>query len=241
MENIICMKWGTKYGANYVNILAGMVWRNMTRPYRFVCFTDNGEGLNPGIEVRPLPELELASHLPERGWNKLTVLGEKLADLEGRALFLDLDVVILDSLEPFFEMPGEFRIIHDWDFKGKIIGNSSVFRFEIGKHADVLDHFVANGEEVRDTHRNEQAYLSHAMHAKGILEYWPDDWCWSFKRHCVRTFPLGYFLHPAKPVDAKIIIFHGNPGPEEAIKGFVGKYGYRAVRPTQWVADAWRE
>ena len=241
MENIICMKWGAKYGANYVNILAGMVQRNMTRPYRFVCFTDNGNGLNADIEVRPLPELELPEELPERGWNKLTVLGEKLADLEGRVLFLDLDVVILDSLEPFFELPGKFRIIDDWDFKGKIIGNSSVFRFEIGKHADVLDHFLTHGEEVRATHRNEQAYLSHAIHAKGILEYWPESWCRSFKRHCVRRFPLGYFFPPIKPANAKIVIFHGNPCPETAIKGFVGKYGYRAVRPTQWVADTWRE
>ena len=241
MENIICMKWGTKYGANYVNILAGMVRRHISRPYRFVCFTDDGNGLHPDIETRPLPELNLPGHLPERGWNKLTVLGEKLADLEGRALFLDLDVVILDSLDPFFEQPGEFRIIHDWDFKGKIIGNSSVFRFEIGKHADVLEHFLTHGEEVRAQHRNEQAYLSHAIHAKGILEYWPDEWCRSFKRHCIRPFPLGYFAQPVKPEGAKVVIFHGNPNPDTAIKGFIGKCGFRAVRPTQWVAEAWTE
>ena len=241
MENIICMKWGTRYGANYVNILAAMVRRNMTRPYRFVCFTDNGDGLNPGIEVRPLPKLELPKHWPERCWTKLTVFGEKLADLEGRALFLDLDVVILDSLEPFFELPGEFRIIDDWDFKGSVIGNSSVFRFEIGKHADVLEHFLIHGEQVRATHRNEQAYLSHAIHAKGILEYWPESWCRSFKRHCVRPFPLGYVLQPIKPTDAKIVIFHGRPNPDTAINGYIGKCGFRSVRPTQWVADAWTE
>ena len=241
MENIICMKWGTKYGANYVNILAGMVRRHISRPHRFVCFTDDGNGLHPDIETRPLPELDLPGHLPERGWNKLTVLGEKLADLEGQALFLDLDVVILDSLDSFFELSGEFRIIHDWDFKGKIIGNSSVFRFEIGKHADVLEHFLTHGEEVRAQHRNEQAYLSHAIHAKGILEYWPDEWCRSFKRHCIRPFPLGYFVQPVKPEGAKVVIFHGNPNPDTAIKGFIGKYGYRAVRPTQWVAEIWKE
>jgi len=241
MENIICMKWGTKYGAKDVNILAGMVRRNMTRPYRFVCFTDDRDGLHPVIEVRPLPELELPGQLPERGWNKLTILGEKLADLEGRALFLDLDVVILDSLEPFFVLPGAFCIIRDWDFPGKIIGNSSVFRFEIGKHADVLEHFLTHGGEVRSTHRNEQAYLSHAIYAKGVLQYWPDEWCRSFKRHCVRTFPLGYFLHATRPDGAKIVIFHGNPGPDAAVKGFIGKYGYRAVRPTQWVKEAWVE
>ncbi|MDR1383740.1 MAG: hypothetical protein LBJ67_07845 [Planctomycetaceae bacterium] len=235
------MKWGTKYCADYVNILAGMVDRNMSRRYRFVCFTDDANGLRPDIEVRPLPEMNLPGHLPERGWRKLTVLSEKLADLEGRALFLDLDIVILDSLEPFFETSGKFRIIHDWDFKRKVIGNSSVFRFEIGQHADILEHFLTHGESVRAEHRNEQAYLSHAMYVKGILEYWDDAWCRSFKRHCLRSFPLGYFVEPQQPVNAKIVIFHGNPNPDVAIRGYTGKCGLRVVRPTSWIAEHWKE
>jgi len=241
MENIICMKWGTKYGANYVNILAGMVRRNMTRPYRFVCFTDNGNGLHPGIEVRPLPEMELPGDLPERCWKKLTVLGEKLADLEGRALFLDLDLVILDSLEPFFELPGAFRIIRDWDFKERLVGNSSVFRFELGKHADVLEYFLQHREEIWTKYRNDQHYLTPAMHTKGILEFWPDAWCRSFKRHCMKPFPLGYFSPAVQPPEAKIVIFHGNPNPHAVINGYIGKCGFRSVRPTPWVKDAWVE
>ncbi|MDR1493262.1 MAG: hypothetical protein LBT05_11135 [Planctomycetaceae bacterium] len=241
MENIICMKWGAKYSADYVNILAEMVRRNMSRPYRFVCFTENSSGLKSDIEVRPLPEMNLAEHLPERGWRKLTVLAEKLADLEGRALFLDLDIVILGSLEPFFEVSGKFRIIHDWDFKRKSIGNSSVFRFEIGQHSDILEHFLTHGKSVRAEYRNEQAYLSHAMQAKGILEYWSEEWCRSFKRHCLLPFPLNYFAKPRQPANAKIIIFHGNPNPDTAIRGYVGKYGFRAVLPTSWVAEHWKE
>ena len=241
MDNIICMKWGTKYGAHYVNILATMVKRNMKRPYRFVCFTDDGTDLKPGIDVRPLPEMSLPGHLPERGWQKLTVLGDKLDDLTGTALFLDLDIVVLDSLDPFFEEPGRFRIINDWDFPNSVIGNSSVFRFEIGKHGDVLEHFIREGEKVRGEHRNEQAYLSHAIHQKGILEYWPEEWCRSFKRHCLHPFPMCYFSAPQKPVGAKVVIFHGNPCPDAAISGWVGKLGFRYVKPTQWVAEYWHE
>ena len=43
--NIICMKWGEKYDSSYVNILYNMVERNLNRPFRFVCFTDNKSGL----------------------------------------------------------------------------------------------------------------------------------------------------------------------------------------------------
>ena len=43
--NVVCMKWGTMYGPEYVNNLYHMVKRNLTPPFRFVCFTDNGEGI----------------------------------------------------------------------------------------------------------------------------------------------------------------------------------------------------
>ncbi len=240
MRNIVCMKWGKKFSPLYVNTLAAMVRRHLDKPYRFVCFTENAEGLDPEIEIRPLPNMMLDSRLPERGWRKLTMLGEKLADLEGQALFLDLDVLILDRLEPFFEQPGQFLIVHEWGFRDDVIGNSSVFRFEIGQHQDVLDHFLTHGDEVRSQYRNEQAYLSHAIHNKGILGYWPEEWCRSFKRSCMRPFPLCYFQPPKKPDNVKIVVFHGLPNPDQAIEGWVGKYGLRAVRPASWIKDAWK-
>ena len=37
---ILCMKWGTKYGAEYVNRLYNMVKRHLTLPFKMVCLTD---------------------------------------------------------------------------------------------------------------------------------------------------------------------------------------------------------
>ncbi|MCL2304060.1 MAG: hypothetical protein FWC43_01805 [Planctomycetaceae bacterium] len=241
MNNVICVKWGTKYGPEYVNILAAMVRRNLQTPYRFVCFTDDATGFDSRIEVRPLPEIKLSTNFPLRAWRKQTVFREKLDDLEGTALFLDLDVVILSDLQPFFDHPGRFLIVHEWGFRDPVIGNSSVFRFEIGQHADQFNHFVNHTDEVRGQYRNEQAYTSHSMHKKGILEYWPKEWCLSFKRHCMRSFPINYFLAPDKPENAKIVIFHGNPNPDAARDGWTGHYGLRHVRPTKWIGEAWNE
>ncbi|MFI3301418.1 MAG: hypothetical protein R3Y28_08390 [Candidatus Gastranaerophilales bacterium] len=241
MKNIICMKWGDKFGAEYVNKLYNMVQNNLTIPHRFICFTDNSEGLHEGIEVRDLPGMDLDEKLPERGWRKLTVFQEQLADLKGQALFLDLDVVITDNIDKFFEVEGEFVIIKDWDFENDIIGNSSVFRFDIGKYPDVLTNFIENGEDIRKTHRNEQAYLSHAIHQKGILKYWPAEWCVSFKRNCLQKFPLNFFLEPKLPANTKILIFHGRPTPEQAFKGYCGKMGMRYVKPTKWLSKYWSE
>lgn len=100
-KNIICMKWGEKFDAGYVNRLYEMVEKNITIPHRFVCFTDNSEGINPKIETFPIPALK-EDGIPDRMWKKLTVFNKELYDLKGTALFLDLDIIIRQSLDPFF-------------------------------------------------------------------------------------------------------------------------------------------
>lgn len=241
MENVICMKWGDRYDPAYVNILAASVRRNLSVPHRFVCFTENAEGIDPSVEIRPLPEMPLDPSLPERGWRKLTVLGSQLADLSGRALFLDLDVVIVGQLDPFFGTPGAFRIIRDWNLSGGWIGNSSVFRFEIGKHQDILDRFLTCGEEIRKQYRNEQAYLSGAMREKGILDYWDPQWCLSFKRHSIRPLPASLFLEPKEPgPNTKIVVFHGQPNPHQVLGGWHCFKKLRFVRSAGWINRNWR-
>ena len=240
MNNVICMKWGTRYGAEYVNRLAAMVRKYLTLPYRFVCFTDDGTGIDPRVEVRPLPEVRLDPERPERGWRKMGVYQEKLADLEGQALFLDLDVVIVGDMNPFFEVPGTFRIIHDWNLHN-FVGNSSVFRFEIGAHADLWEYYRTHEEEIWNAHRNEQLYLSVWMRDHGHLQYWNDAWCISFKRHCLRTFPFGYMLPAKKPAPGtRVVVFHGNPNPSVLLnQNWHSKNFLRAVKKTDWIAENW--
>ena len=48
--------------------------------------------------------------LARRGWRKLTVLGETDAQLKGRCLFLDLDVVIVGDLDQFYEVDSFCRV-----------------------------------------------------------------------------------------------------------------------------------
>jgi len=235
-KNVICIKWGNKFGPEYVNRLYSMVEKNLTIPHRFVCFTDNSDGINPNIEIRPLPNLN-DEGLPEKAWKKLGLFTDKLADLQGQALFLDLDVVIMKNIDSFFELPGEFIIIKDWDFPNDIIGNSSVFRFEVNKHADIIENFYKEGKNIRKKYKNEQAFLSHQMNNKGILQYWNHHWCVSFKRNCLYKFPINFFKTPREPWECKILVFHGRPNPIQAYKGFLGKFGFRYVKPTKWLKN----
>lgn len=239
MENIVCMKWGTKFGPEYVNRLSAMVRKNMHRPYQLTCFTENPAGIEDSVVIRPLPELNLDAKLPERGWRKLTMFQETLADLEGNALFLDLDIIIMGALDDFFDVPGDFRIIKDWNLKS-YVGNSSVFRFQIGKHPDILKYWLEHGEEIRMVHRNEQAYLSCCMKKKGILQYWEPAWCKSFKRNCLRPFPFGYFQEPRHPgPDTRVLVFHGRPNPDEIVNGWHSPNFLRAARPAKWFREIW--
>ena len=128
-RNILCMKWGVKYGPEYVNRLYGMVHRNLQGPFRFICLTDKADGIRSEVECFPLPALALPAGIPERGWNKLTTFSADLCDkygLQGSVLFLDVDVVITGALDDFFTYPGSFLIIHDYKRPRRITGNSSV-------------------------------------------------------------------------------------------------------------------
>jgi len=240
MVNIICMKWGDKFSPYYVNRLFSMVQRNLTLPFNFVCFTENPSGLRKEINIKSLPELNLPSNIPERGWRKLSVFQENFGGLKGKTLFLDLDVVIVSNIDEFFTYPGEFLIAHDKKKPKRLIGNSSVFRFEIGKYPAVLKKFESNFETIRNEVRHEQAYLSREIYNYGDLDFWPDAWVPSYKYHCCPSWIKSWFAKPYIPENAKIIIFHGLPTPQDAINGESGKW-YRHIQPATWIENYWKE
>lgn len=243
MVNVLCIKWGTKYGPEYVNRLRSMVKRNLAREHRFVCLTDDRLGIDPDIEVFDIPAIGIAdfdNHVPwvrGHGWLKVTSFASPLHDLTGPTLFIDLDVVIVDSLDRFFEPPGEFLVIREWD-KRDGTGNTSVYRFEAGAQSGLLDVLRNDQAKVLREVRNEQEFVTGTLASAGKLQYWPAEWVRSFKRHCIPT-PLGWFGTPKIPKGAAVIAFHGHPHPDEALAGRSGKW-FRKVRPTPWIADYWR-
>jgi hypothetical protein len=242
--NVLCIKWGKKYGAEYVNTLRSMVSRHLKRPHRFVCLTDDAQGIDSSVEVFPIPMVGF-SEFDERkpwtfghGWLKLTSFAPTLYDMTGRTLFLDLDIVIVDSLDPFFDQPGTFTVIREWD-KTDGTGNTSCYLYTIGAHADALAHLKNDYPISISKVRNEQEYITHFVQEQGKLSYWPDAWCRSFKRHCMPGVIQSWFSVPNLPAGARLIAFHGKPNPPDAIAGESGKW-YRRVAPTPWVKQHWR-
>ncbi|MFT0771219.1 glycosyltransferase [Psychrobacter aquimaris] len=241
---IICMKWGDKYGPEYVNRLYNMVSRHLTLDFKMVCLTDDSTGINPAIACYPIPDMDLPAG-PERGWKKLTTFKPELYDLKGVALFLDIDIVIVDNIDAFFTYQAEYEdsvvIIRDWKKPWRMIGNSSVYRFNIGMNTypDLLSNFERNFEAIRTQVRHEQAYLSNYLREHHHLEYWDKTWCVSFKYQCIAPIPFNFVRAPTLPDNAKIVIFHGEINPPDAIAGSGGKW-YRHVKPSPWLKDHWQ-
>lgn len=243
-RTIICMKWGTRYGPEYVNRLASMVRRNVAKPTRFVCFTDDGSGVEPGIELQPFPAIP---NIPDRvawtPWRKLSVWQDPLVDITGDVLFLDLDLVVTGSLDSFFEYePGAYVAIENWTQMGQGVGNTSAFRFPVGRFTHIYDRFVADPEAILARWRIEQQYISDEIPG---MKYWPAAWCVSFKHSLLPRWPMNFFQAPKLPPDTRIVAFTGKPDPEDALIGVWPELKlrhrfYKHVRPTPWVGEHWR-
>ena len=247
------MKWGKLYGPEYVNHLRAGVAKHLSRPHRFVCFTDDASGLSTDVQALPLPELGLPTGQRDRRWQKLAVFRERLSDLTGPTLFLDLDLVVVDALDPFFDLPGRFFIIRDDDlFRRKplrrlnadrdrflhSVGNSSVFRFEIGAHRYILDAYVADPVAAAVNYEISQQFQSAQLAKHDDLHYWPSDWCVSFKNACVPRHLRSYSNDPSVPAGARIVVFAGEPKMSEVLAGGGHKW-YRRIGNVDWLRAAW--
>ena len=88
MNHVVCVKWGSKYTAKYVNVLKNMVARHTTVAYKFSCLTDDATDLDPEINVIKLPK----DPWIKTWWSKLWMFAPEMP-LEGNILYFDLDVV----------------------------------------------------------------------------------------------------------------------------------------------------
>ena len=243
-QTVICLKWGDRYGAEYVNRTFRMVGRNTRRPLRFVCFTDDPAGIGPGIEVKPMPEFDLPERMRFHPFRRMFLFRETLADLAGPVLHLDLDLLVTGCIDPLFDhLPTRrFVVAENWTQPGQGIGNMSVFRFEVGALTEVWDRFRPDPGAMMDLYRNSQTFVCRTL---GRVDFFPGAWNLSFKHSLVPPWPLRFVRPPVLPADAITVAFTGKPDIDEAARGewpvTAGwKRLYKHVRPSPWIAEHWR-
>jgi hypothetical protein len=236
-HNIVCLKWGTLYGPDYVNKLFCAVRRNITIPFTFHCFTECSQDIHPNVVIHNLPHT-----LPGVGWWQKLYLFSEDAPLEGRVLYIDLDTLITGNIDEIVLYNKGFICLRDlflarmnpkykdkFGFAKDAVG-SGVLSWEAGKHTQIWKTFIKNPQK---------AIKSLQPHGdqKWIQKVEPDRTYWqdilpgqivSFKVHCRQHLPK----------NARVVCYHGKPSIPESINTTTNVQGYR-IPPTKWVKDYW--
>lgn len=96
--------------------------------------------------------------------------------------------------------------------QAKAHGNMSVFRFRfrfnIGTLTQVWDHFYADPVAMKRMYKNSQTFVCRTL---GKVEFYPPEWCLSFRHSLIPTWPLNFFKTLQLPPDTRIVAFTGKP------------------------------
>ncbi|MER2510222.1 glycosyl transferase [Amaricoccus sp.] len=225
LKQVICINWGTRYGPPYVNRLYAGVARHLTPPFTFTCFTDNADGIRREVRCEPLPPLGVAMPTGTKGiWPKARLWGARLGDLRGPVLFMDLDLVVTGPMDDFFAFGDSDEVILARNPSTPLekLGQTSLFRFPVGKLLPLWERFRADPQGIADAYRFEQRFVT--REAPGGIGFWPPGWVRGFRNDCARPFPLNYFLRPRLPDGTKVVIFPGGLLPPHAIAGHWGRH-----------------
>lgn len=214
-------------GVEYVNKLFDMVARNYSGAFRFVCLTDNPEGLNPLIEVKELP-----SDL-ERWYGKLYFFKKGVFPEGERVVFMDLDTVIVGKLDDLI-YDGPFATLTDFYFPDRVGPAVMMWRVSDTTYR-VWDAWVEQGKP-----RNEMGDLwwlntlddgGFAVYADRLQKLYPGAFV-SYKAHCRSGLPKG----------ARVVCFHGRPRPHEVDDEWVAMaYAGKTASELETVSNTARE
>jgi hypothetical protein len=223
---VLCVRFGTKYGREYVERLRNMVARHLTVPYEFVCLTDDQHPIN-GVRSIVQPNAGYS----KLWWQKVHMFDPNLS-VEGRIIYFDLDVVIHSNIDKLVNNLGD-RFYGIRDFNRKFVPkwdklNSSIMSWQKGTHSDIFELFVKNKSSAMRLH-GDQDWIHQVAGSK--IKHWPDSWIQSYKweirsRNEIdfstrenRTFKT--VINPKISPDCCVTVFHGDPKPENILDPYV--------------------
>jgi lipopolysaccharide biosynthesis glycosyltransferase len=165
---IVCVHWGDKYPKDFVRALKQQVERYCSYEFNFYCFTDN---------VTEDYDREFPHNWNDRengkfwAYRKIYMFDDVIQ--EDEILYLDLDVLIHDSIDKFFELDmSKPWIVKGWWNDLEIckknyskmqspILNSSVIRWNNGQMQPVFNHVEEHLDILFFTYPTIDNYFSH--------------------------------------------------------------------------------
>lgn len=214
---VVCWKWNqknyrTQFTANHVNTLKNMVERNLKIPYRFVCVTDDSNGIE--CETIPLWESPNIIGIPEgkpNCYRRLKAFSKDAKDIFGtdRILSIDLDTVIVSDITPLVDTTRDFTIWGDTSLTTYY--NGSFWLLKCGSRAQVWE--TIHSESYIETQKkrfigSDQAWISNVLGPKE-KKWTCADGVYSFKNHIKKQRKVDL------PQNARIVFFHGIHDPSD--------------------------
>jgi len=226
MISVLCVRFGTKYGKDYVEKLRNMVKRHLTLPYEFVCLTDDPTPIE-GVRLIVCPQ----SEYPKLWWQKVHMFDPTLP-LSGRILYFDLDVVICRNINKLVQSCAQKDFYGIRDFNRKFHAgwtqlNSSVMSWEKGYHPDVWTVFQHSKSSALKLH-GDQDWIYKV--ARSRITFWPDEYIMSYKWELRERSELERvsgklkfktIRNPIVPKECCVAVFHGDPNPHDIPDPFV--------------------
>lgn len=219
MLSVVTFKWKpregyrSKYGPEQVHALRNMVARHYRKPHRFICVTDDADGLDDGVEVVPLWDDH--AEVPNPSWSdgpscyrRLKVFSRDIGALLGeRFLVLDLDVVIVADLSPIFDRREDFIALADparkWPHNGSLVMMNAGARPQVWERFDPVESpRLSNAAEMRGS---DQGWISYVL-GWDEAKFGPQDGVISYQREIHRN--LGRL-----PKGTRIVVFWGAVDP----------------------------
>jgi len=171
------LKWGDKYGPEYVNRLYGSLKKHYKKPFTFTCYTDNISHLDENVKVKNIKDLKKFDTDRVFTYEKL-VLMEK----HEKGIWLDLDILIHEDITELCEDDSDFKMIWNywnnyWERSGRWYGkgvschvNSSFVKFH---NPEWLIKFTNdNWKKIEWTYKSLDKYLFYQHHRNDRLKYW---------------------------------------------------------------------
>lgn len=192
-----------------MNILKRMIDRNCALPHELVCATNDATGLDKDIRIAPVEHrlIHIGMAFP-----KLAIFRSDAATIFGKRICLiDLDTVIIGSLDPLINRSEPFVIWKDVMAKSqptRFKYNSSMILMDAGARSQVWENLWPS-EFKKIKHReykwcgSDQAWISHCLNGEAT---------WT-AADGVRSWRFEIEGKSEMPKDTRIVFYHGRNKP----------------------------
>jgi hypothetical protein len=218
---VVTWKWKppsgyrSTYPSSTVGALRAMVERHYPFPFRFMCVTDDPDGIDPRVEIVPAWNDFATLPSPHGGKNpscyrRLRMFHPEIGQVFGeRFVSLDLDVVLTGDMTRLWQRPEPIVMWGDTNPQPGSHYNGSMVLMTAGARPQVWNEFdPVRSPQLSKANRcwgSDQGWISYCL-GKGEARWGRGDGVYSF-RNDLNEGRLDL------PGNARIVIFHGRFDP----------------------------